>query len=128
MKLSAKFLKNVTDVNCFQYVSQWDIAEGSAQSLYFQVIDKHKEDNRYITQATAYSIDVSFLSVDDDSIITIAATQPFADDKSIWKVDLTAAQVPNSGAVDFSLTEDAVVSKFKVGQAIVVELLANGSC
>ncbi len=128
MKLSAKFLKNVADVNCFQYVTQWDISEGSAHSLYFQIIDKDKESIRYITQAGLYSVEVTFLSIDDDSKITIVATQPFSDDKSIFQIYLTADQVPNPGAVDFKLTEDAVESKFKVSQAIVVDLLADGSC
>ena len=128
MKLSAKFLKNVADVNCFQYVTQWDISEGSAQRLYFQVVDKLKEDLRYLSQATATSIDVIFLSVESDEEITKTATQAFADDKSIWYIDLAADEVPNSGAVKFIITEDGDEKKFKVEQAIVVDLLDDGGC
>ena len=129
MKLSAKFLKNVENVNSFQYVSQWDIAEGSAQRLYFQIVDKLKEDLRYISQATVVdSVTVTFLSIDDNSEITKTATQPFADDKSIWYIDLTVSQVPNSGAAKFSITEDGVTKTFRVSQAIVVDLLNSGSC
>lgn len=128
MKLSAKFLKNVADVNCFQYVTQWDISEGSAQRLYFQVVDKLKEDLRYLSQATATSIDVIFLSVESDEEITKTATQAFADDKSIWYIDLDADEVPNSGAVKFTITEDGDEKKFKVEQAIVVDLLDDGGC
>lgn len=128
MKLSAKFLKNVANVNCFDYVSQWDIAEGSAQRLYFQLIDKHKDDLRYLTQATVTSLTLIFPSIDEDVEITKSATQAFVDDKSIWYIDLLASEVPNSGAVKFTLTEDSVNSSFIVGQAIVVDLLENGSC
>lgn len=128
MRLSCKFLKNVADVNNFQYADQWDIAEGSAQELYFQVIDKNKEDLRYISQAGSFDIDVTFLDIDTDAEIVITATKPFADDKSIFKVDLTVDQVPNSGAVKFALTEDGVTKTFKVDQAIVVEMLQNGGC
>ena len=128
MKLSAKFLKNVADVNSFQYVSQWDISEGSTQKLYFQIIDKLKEDIRYMSQATVYSIELVFPSIDEDVTITKSATQAFADDKSIWYVELLASEVPNSGAVKFKLTKDGEDIQFKVGQAIIVDLIENGSC
>jgi PDZ domain-containing secreted protein len=129
MKLSAKLLKNVANVNCFEYADQWDISEGSAQRLHFQIIDKLKSDIRYLSQATVLNeVTVTFLSIDDDSQITKTAVQAFADDKSIWYIDLTAAEVPNSGAVKFSIEEDGVVSYFKVSQAIVVDLLNDGGC
>ena len=128
MKLSAKFLKNVANINCFEHTDQWDMAEGSAQTLYFQIVDSHKEDLRYITGATTYSVDVTFLSIDTGLEFTKAATQNFADDKSVWSIALTAAEVPTSGAVKFKLTEDAVESQFRVEAAIVVHLLGSGSC
>jgi PDZ domain-containing secreted protein len=129
MKLSAKFLKNVANVNTFQYADQWDMAEGSAQRLYFQIVDKLKDDLRYMSQATVIdSVTVTFLSIDDESEIVKTAVQPFADDKSIWYIDLTATEVPNSGAVKFSITEDGVTKTFRVAQAIVVDLLEAGGC
>lgn len=129
MKLSAKLLKNVANVNCFQYISQWDIAEGSAQRLYFQIVDKLKDDLRYLSQAASIdSVTVTFLSIDETTEIVKSATQAWTDDKSVWYIDLTANEVPNSGAVKFSITEDGVESKFKVDQAIVVDLLESGGC
>lgn len=129
MKLSVKFLKNVANVNCFEYAKQWDISEGSAQTLYFQIVDKLKHELRYLSQATVIdAVTVTFLSIDTDTEIVKTATQPFADDKSIWCVSLDADEVPNSGAVKFSITEDGVERKFKVGQAVVVDLLESGSC
>lgn len=129
MKLSAKFLKNVADVNNFQYADQWDIAEGSAQRLYFQIVDKLKDDLRYMSQATVIDfVTVTFLSIDDDSEITKTATQAWSDDKSIWYIDLATTEVPNSGAVKFSITEDGVSKTFRVAQAIVVDLLESGGC
>jgi hypothetical protein len=129
MKLSAKLLKNVANVNCFEITSQWDIAEGSAQRLYFQIVDKNKDDLRYLSQATVIDeVSVTFLSLDEASEIIKVATQAWTDDKSVWYIDLAATEVPNSGSVLFSITEDTVESKFKVGQAIVVDLLEDGSC
>lgn len=132
MKLSVKFLKNVYDVNGFQYSDQWDISEGSSQKLYFQVIDKLKEDLRYMSEADSFSFEVTFLSIDDDSEITKTATQPFSIDNSIFLIELDANEVPNSGAVKFKLTEttggNSTEVQFKVEQAIVVDLLSNGGC
>lgn len=129
MKLSAKFLKNVANVNCFEYQDQWDIAEGAVQTLYFQIVDKSKDSLRYLSQAAVIdAVTATFLSIDDDSEIVKTATQPYADDKSIWCIELAVTEVPNSGAVSFSITEDTVETKFRVNQAIVVELLNSGSC
>ena len=68
MKLSAKFLKNVSDVNNFDLIDQWDISEGSAHRLYFQIVDKQKDNLRYLSQATVIdAVTVTFLSIDDNS-------------------------------------------------------------
>jgi hypothetical protein len=81
-----------------------------------------------MTQATVYSATVTFLSVDTNQEIVKNATQAWPDDKSIFYIDLDASEVPNSGAVKFSLTEDGQEKKFRVEQAIVVELLSSGGC
>jgi len=129
MKLSVKFLKNVADINNFQYVSEWYIAEGSIHRLYFQIVDELKDGLRYISQATVIdAVTVTFLSIDDDTEIVKTATQAWSDDKSIWYIDLAVDEVPNSGAVKFSITEDGVQSQFKVPQGIMVELLESGGC
>jgi len=128
MKLSVKFLKNVANVNCFQYVSHWDISEGSENTLYFKTIDKLKEDIRYIPQGTVNAMEVTFLDIDSDAEIVKTATNPYSDDLSLWCVTLTAAQVVNSGAVKFKLTQDGVETLFVVQQAITVDLLESGSC
>jgi hypothetical protein len=83
-----------------------------------------------MSQATLIGpITVTFLSIDDGSEIVKTATQAFADDKSVWYIDLLATEVPNAGAVKISITEDGVVThQFRVEQAIVVDLLNAGSC
>lgn len=129
MKLSVKFLKNVANINSFQYADQWNISEGSEHTLYFQFIDKLKEDLRYISQATSIDeVTVTFLNIDEASEIIKTATQPFADDKSIWMITLAADEVPNPGAVKVSITEDGSEKRFRVEQAISVDLLDVGSC
>jgi hypothetical protein len=129
MKLSIKFLKNVANVNTYQYVSQWNISEGSSHTLYFQFVDKLKDDLRYLSQATLIdSVKVTFLNIDEASEIEKTAVQAFSDDKSIWRITLNSDEVPNSGAIKVAITEDGQEKKFRVEQAIVVELLDAGSC
>jgi hypothetical protein len=129
MKLSIKFLKNVANVNTYQYVSQWNISEGSSHTLYFQFVDKLKDDLRYLSQATVInSVKVTFLNIDEASEIEKTAVQAFSDDKSIWRITLDSDEVPNSGAIKVAITEDGQEKKFRVEQAIVVELLDAGSC
>lgn len=129
MKLSVKFLKNVANVNTFQYASQWNISEGSSHVLYFQFVDKLKDDLRYMSQATVIDeVAVIFLNIDEASEIVKIATQPFLDDKSIWCITLASDEVPNSGAAKFSITEDGQERRFRVEQAISVDLLDAGSC
>ena len=83
---------------------------------------------RYISQATALAASVDFQSIDDAAAFNVVGTRPFADDKSIWKFDLSAVQVPNSGAIKVNVTEDGVVRSFVVKNAITVEFLEIGGC
>lgn len=129
MKLSIKILKNVANVNTYQFAPQWNISEGSSHTLYFQFVDKLKDDLRYLSQATVIdSVKVIFLNIDEAYEIEKTAVQAFSDDKSIWRITLNSDEVPNSGAIKVAITEDGQEKKFRVEQAIVVELLDAGSC
>lgn len=128
MLLSAKILKNIFGVNAFSYGTGWTIRADEPNSLYFQLVDKDQADLRYMPAALA-TLNVTFPALPGDSAIVVAATQPFAQDSSIWKVDLTNLQVPGSGAVVFALTEGATTRTFSVQNAISVEYPGqDGSC
>jgi hypothetical protein len=128
MKFSVKFLKNVANVNTFQYTSQWNISEGYSHVLHFQITDKLKDDLRYLSQATEMDVSVLFLSIDESTEITKTATQAFADDRSVWSITLEYDEVPNPGAIKVMITEDGVEKIFRVDHAITVDLLDSGSC
>lgn len=141
MRLSAKILQNVADVNNWKYADQAYIYEGQINEFYIQLIDLSKipdsDDGlgiipehplRYMSQATAFSLKVIFDSVDNSEIYTISATKPFSDDLSIFKITLSSAQTPKAGAIKVILTEDAVDKSFIVQQAITVEYSEIGSC
>lgn len=141
MRLSAKPLKNVANINSWKYSNQWFVAEGQPNSLYLQVVDLEndislKQANgafpdmpiRYISSATVLSVEVQFDSVDDAEILTIAATQPFLNDKSIWKVDLSSTQIPSNGNVKVTITEDGINRSFIMMNIVSVDSLEIGSC
>lgn len=141
MRLSAKILKNVVNVNSWSYASQAYLQEGQANSIYIQLVDLDKSvisnekseafperPMRYLSQAAAISIEAQFDSIDDAEEFEVAGTQPFSDDKSIWKFDLSSAQNPKSGNFVIQLTEDGIAKQFVVKQAVVVESLEIGGC
>lgn len=131
MLLSAKPLKNVMNINSWQYCNAWMVSSGQPFDLYFQLVDLEKDtaispkggftdtNIRYIPQGTT-SAQVVFDALDDDEVITVNASQPFADDKSIWKISLLSTQVPNSGNVKVIVTEAGVVKSFIMKQAVSV--------
>lgn len=133
MRLNAKILKNVANVNHFEYASEAHVQEGQTNTIYLKLIDLDKDLGdgsylRYLSQATVIGVEITFPSIDDSQIITITGSQPYTDDKSIWKFDLASNQLPNSGAINIKLTEDGVDKFFVVKAAIQVSLLNNGGC
>lgn len=127
-RLSAVPLDNVADVNNYDVVSEAHISEGQANDIYVQLINKSKHEIRYMPQGAVISVSAEFSDINDASVISIAGTQPFTDDKSIWKFSLTSSQIPNSGTFILTLTEDGVSRKIKVTQGLIVELLEDGGC
>jgi hypothetical protein len=139
MRLSAKMLKNVANVNHFQYEDQVYILEGSTNEFYFRLVDLNKltygKDSeslpdhplRYIP-AVGATIEVEFDSLFDDEKFTVNATQPFPEDRSIWKVQLNDDQLPRTGNFIFTLTEGTNTKRVVVRGAISVELNDVGGC
>ena len=133
MRLNARILKNVANINQWEYSSDAYVQEGQVNEIYFQIIDLDKKIDsncymRYLSTAASIGVEVTFPSLDDAQVITATATQPFADDKSIWKVSLSSTQLPNSGSIKIKLTEDGSDKYFTVKAAIQVQLLNSGGC
>lgn len=130
MRLSAKAIKNYANINNFDFVSEWLIRANEPNTLYFQLVDLDQDSLRYIAGiGGAATITVNFPSVNDAQELSIAATQADAADGSVWKVDLTNLQVPNSGSVVFTIVQAGVTRKFSVLNMISVENPGNdGSC
>lgn len=140
MRLSAKILKNVSNINHFNYADQATIVEGSSNEFHLQLVDLDKltydKDSvalpdhplRYIP-ATGATLVATFSSLFEDEEFSVSATQPFTDDKSIWKVGLTDEQLPKTGNLILTLTENGNSKKFVVRFAIRTELSDDfGGC
>lgn len=142
MRLSGKILKNVNNVNSWSYASQAYMMEGQVNTLYVQLVDLEQSISinpekspanpdspiRYISQAASLSVFAKFSSIDDSAEFEITGTQPFAQDRSIWKFELTSSQAPSSGYVQIRIVEDGVERKFNIKNAISVDTIEIGSC
>lgn len=131
MRLSAKTLKNVDNLNSWAYSENWVVRQngnvGEADTLYFQIVDLDRAGIRYIPSNTA-TMSVFFQSLDDTMDITKTATVAFSDDRSIWKIILSATDLPNSGNVIFSLTDGGNTYSFNITNGLSVELVNAGAC
>jgi hypothetical protein len=127
VRLSAKPVINYQNNNSFDYASEWNIRQGESNTLYFQLVDLDQAGLRYMPQSGT-SVSVIFPSLNTNNTLTITAIQASADDKSIWKVDLTANQIPSTGNVNFTIVESGNTKRFSLLQGIVVESLNQGGC
>jgi hypothetical protein len=95
MLLSARVLKDVANVNSFEFASSVSWTEGDALYLYFQLVDagldtdKDPLGRRYMPPATS-TLTVVLENIDDARKLTRTATQPFPEDASIWRVQILA--------------------------------------
>lgn len=120
MLLSARFLNDVANVNSFEYAQVGQFTQGEATSVYFQLIDASLDSalkgfdpagRRYIP-ATGATLSVVVNSIDDAKKITRAATNPFPDDRSIWKLDFLATDtISGTATLQLTLTEGLVIRK-----------------
>jgi hypothetical protein len=122
---TAKLLTNVGSVNLYDVVDQVSLRQGNPDSVYLRLWQSDKDD-RYIP-ATGASLTVNFLRSNSvgqtpvNQTVSVPATNPYADDRSIWRVDLTNLQVNSiiSGRIQFLLVENAVGKLFFVKEAII---------
>lgn len=140
MRLNVKMLKNVSNINSWYYASEATIQEGQANEIYFQLVDFDKIPGndksvalpdsplRYMPTGTIVTLTASFPSIDSAQEFTVVGTQPFPKDPSIWKLSLTANQLPKAGNFKITLVEDGVSKNILAKNALSVDLLNVGSC
>jgi hypothetical protein len=128
LRLYAQTLKNYIDINNFQVTSEWKIREEQEVTLHLRLTDLDKDNLRYISKADVIEVKVDFLSIDDMNEVTIDATNPDVDDKSIWQIIIPSDQTPMGGNFVVTIIEDGKITKFSVLQGIAVEKILQGGC
>jgi hypothetical protein len=136
-RLGSRLIGTYNSINNFQAVSEWHCREAEGNVLYFVIEDRdqpqcdgsERSGLRYLSQATAYAVQVTFPALDcrRDKLV-VNAVQVSALDRSLWMVTLGPTQSPRSGNVRFSITEDGVTRRWTEQQAIVVDTLYPSSC
>ncbi len=120
MLLSCRVLKNVQGVNSFEYADAAEFTEGDAPSIYVQLVDAGKAQQRYMP-ASGAALQVTFDHVDDARKIVRAATQPYALDPSIWRIDtLVTDKLRGTIPLRLKLTEGAVITYGSLAAAVLV--------
>jgi len=130
--LTARLMKNVVDVNHFQYTTQWNLREGNPATIYFQLADGEQlnaqsEPLRYMPESGA-TVSATFSSVVSGNVVNKIAVQPFSQDTSIWKITINATDTIAQGNFVFTLTEGSVVRTASVMNGIVVESSSPSFC
>lgn len=121
---TAKILSNVASANLFDKVELAKLRASNAESIYFRLWQTDR-DERYVP-ASGSTMQVKFLRGSDVSATptnqttTVAASNPFSGDTSIWKIDLTITQVDKivSGGMQIVLVESAVTKTIFVSDVI----------
>jgi len=132
MLLSARMMTDVGDVNTFRYVDSVEFTEGDAPAVYFQLIDRSKDKDyrpqgRRFCPAAAATLQVVIKLVDSAKTITRFASQPFAEDPSIWMLQLQSTDAIK-GTVSFllTLTEGAATTRGRLDAALSVSSQVQG--
>jgi hypothetical protein len=128
MKLSARPLTDVMNINDYIPATQVEYTVGDAHTFYFQLIDLEKNlashgwnppGMRYVPEVAA-SVAVTFTNIDDAKQFTRFAIQPFPQDSSIWAVPVLATD-PMGGTITLKvvLTESGLTRTFTLQGALL---------
>jgi len=127
MLLSARILNDVASVNSYEHAQAGEFTQGDAASVYFQLTDAsldgaihgfNPSGRRYIP-ATGATLQVVVDNIDDGKKITRTATNPFPDDRSIWKLDFIASDtISGTCSMQLTLTEGLLIRRGLVKNAL----------
>jgi hypothetical protein len=129
MLLSVRLLDNVADVNRFDWADQVSLTQGDGGAIYFQLIDANQDKavhgyvpagRRYMPAAGA-TLSVVLDNINDNVKITRAASQPFSQDPSIWKLQLLSSDtIKGTCALRVTLTEGTTVRRGSKSAAVLI--------
>ena len=128
MKLSARPLIDVQNVNDYIPSTQVEYTVGDAHTFYFQLIDLEKNlaahgwnppGMRYVPEEGA-SVAVTFTNIDDSRQFSRFAIQPFPGDPSIWAIPVLSTD-PLGGTISVKVvvTESGLTRTFTLQGALL---------
>lgn len=134
MHLSARVLKDVQSVNSFEADTELSWTEGDTLDVHLQLIDVsldralqgfQPEGRRYVPAAGA-TLSCVIENIDDAKKITRLASQPFANDGSIWRLSILATDViRGTPQLRLTLTEGTKVTRGLVRLALKIHPRSN---
>jgi len=122
-------LKDVQNVNSFEADTELNWTEGDTLDIYFQLVDLSLDrpdqgfmpSGRRYVPASGATLSCVLENLDDAKKLTRTATQPFAQDGSIWKLSILATdKVRGTPQLRITLTEGAKVTRGLAKLAIKV--------
>lgn len=137
MKLSARVLNDVANVNSFEITEYVSWTEGDTLTVYLQLIDASLDldikgfypSGRRFMPAVGSTLSVQIQNIDSAKVITRTATQPFAEDASIWSFNILATDaIHGSPQMVLTLSQGGVVTKGLIKNAIKIQSLNNAEC
>ena len=125
MKLSARVLRAVVNQNSYEYATEFDHQQKSADELYVQLVVADYAQNgnppgiRYIPAAGCV-LTITLPSFDSSKVVVATATQPFALDTSIFKILISDTQDFGTGDMVLILTEASVTRRIVIRNGVRV--------
>lgn len=128
MKLSARPLINVVNINSFNETEELEFHVGDATTFYLQLVDldqrpacyNYNPPGRRYMPAVGATLSVTFQNIDSAKQFTRSASQPYAQDSSIWSVPILSTD-PIAGTVTVKcvLTESGATKTFTLQAAVL---------
>lgn len=134
MLLSARMLKDVQNVNSFEPDTELNWTEGDSLDIYFQLVDSsldrpeqgfYPSGRRYVP-ASGATLQCTVECIDGAKTVTRSATQPFAQDGSIWKLSILSSDpIRGNPQLRLKLTEGSKTTRGLVKLALRVYPKSN---
>jgi hypothetical protein len=118
MQLAIKPITTYSSINSFNYNTQWNATSGSPANLYFQIVDSDQSNLRVMG---ATSVQINFLSVDTEAIVTKTAISAGVLDSSIWYVSINSNDVLSGGNVQVVVVLNGNTYTFIAPQALSLQ-------
>jgi hypothetical protein len=138
MYLTGRVLLNVADVNTWEYGDVYRLSQGDTPTLYLQLIDldkdkdvlKNRPSGKRYMPATGAVLTATIQNINAVNTVVKVATQPFANDPSIWAISILSTDPIVSGtfSLQLALTEGSKTTSAMVSNVINIGSQIGSRC